>query len=506
MSKNDVIVIGAGVAGLTASALLAHENLPVTLLESHSQVGGCAGTFRRGPYIFDVGATQVAGLEPGGSHERLFRHLQLKLPLAEPLDLACAVDLADGTPPVHLWRDSKRWQHERQFHFPGSSRFWKLCTWIHSNNWDFAGRDPVLPPRSLWDLRQFLQALRPGSLSSSVLTLFTIADLLKICGCNNDKRLRQFLDLYLRLYSQESADRTAALYGATVLQVAQEPHGLWHLQGSMQSLSNQLLSVLERDGGRLLLRHRAVALKPPQVPGEAWEVTVENRQGEKLLLRAADVVCTLPPQVLPNLIQEKQCLPKSYCRRLQKLPKPSGALVLYGAVSRLSLPVDCPAHMQWCAKDSSSLSLFVSVSRDGDGRAPGGEATLIASAFTPAEDWCYLPENTYQQRKLHTLHSMQAVLNARLNLSLADWHHVELATPRGFAYWTGRPNGIVGGLGQHPLHFGPFGLASRTPLSGLWLCGDSIHPGEGTAGVSQSALMVCRQLLATRGQELEIPS
>ena len=82
--------------------------------------------------------------------------------------------------------------------------------------------------------------------------------------------------------------------------------------------------------------------------------------------------------------------------------------------------------------------------------------------------------------------------------------HRELATPRGFAGWTGRPWGWVGGLGQHPLRFGPFGLASRTPLPGLWLCGDSIHPGEGTAGVSLSALMACRQLLQRQGQELRI--
>ena len=31
-------------------------------------------------YIFDVGATQVAGFEPGGIHERIFRHLKIDLP------------------------------------------------------------------------------------------------------------------------------------------------------------------------------------------------------------------------------------------------------------------------------------------------------------------------------------------------------------------------------------------------------------------------------------------
>ena len=82
--------------------------------------------------------------------------------------------------------------------------------------------------------------------------------------------------------------------------------------------------------------------------------------------------------------------------------------------------------------------------------------------------------------------------------------HLELATPRGFAGWTGRPRGMVGGLGQHPSRFGPFGLAGRSPMSGLWLCGDSFHPGEGTAGVSLSALNACRQLVAERGGELQL--
>ena len=63
MSEESIIVIGGGIAGLTGAALLAKEGYPVTLVEAHNQLGGCAGTFKRGPYTFDVGATQVAGLE-----------------------------------------------------------------------------------------------------------------------------------------------------------------------------------------------------------------------------------------------------------------------------------------------------------------------------------------------------------------------------------------------------------------------------------------------------------
>jgi phytoene dehydrogenase-like protein len=42
--------------------------------------------------------------------------------------------------------------------------------------------------------------------------------------------------------------------------------------------------------------------------------------------------------------------------------------------------------------------------------------------------------------------------------------------------------------------YGPFGFANRTPIHGLWLVGDSTHPGEGTAGVSYSARTVVQQI------------
>ena len=114
LQEKSVIVVGGGIAGLTASALLAHEQIPTILLESHYQPGGCAGTFQRGKYIFDVGATQVAGLEVGGIHERLFRHLKYPIPNARILDPACLVDLADGSDPIRLWHEPKKWQKERE--------------------------------------------------------------------------------------------------------------------------------------------------------------------------------------------------------------------------------------------------------------------------------------------------------------------------------------------------------------------------------------------------------
>jgi C-3',4' desaturase CrtD len=214
------------------------------------------------------------------------------------------------------------------------------------------------------------------------------------------------------------------------------------------------------------------------------------------------VVLSLPPQTLPDLLGT--ALPAGYRRRLEGLPEPSGALVFYGAVERSHLPADCPAHLQLDWADPGSL--FVSVSREGDGRAPAGQATVIASVFTPARPWFALERPAYDGRKRLAMEGIQAGLERLLGVPEDAWRHGELATPRGFARWTSRPWGWVGGLGQRPRQFGPFGLASRTPLPGLWLCGDAIHPGEGTAGVSLSALMACRQLLEGRGAPLHLPA
>ena len=493
----DVVVVGAGIAGLTAAALLAREGLTVELLEAHQQSGGCAGTFRRGPYTFDVGATQVAGLEPGGSHQRLLAHFGLPLPQATPLDPACVVDLADGRPPVRIFRDPARWKAEREQQFPGSGRFWQLCATLHGANWAFASRDPVLPPRSLWDLGQLLPALRPANLASGLLAAASVADLLTLTGCGGDPRLRRFLDLQLRLYSQEPAEGTAALYGATVLAMGQAPLGLSHLQGSMQVLSQQLEQALAAGGGQLRLRHRVSGLERSNEPGggAGWRV-----RGERFERQAADVVLALPVQSLPDLLGEQ--LPAGYRQRLAQLPDPSGALVFYGAVERALLPANCPAHLQLDWADPGTL--FVSVSHEGDGRAPAGLATVIASVFTAAKPWFGLEATAYDQAKAEARSAMQRGLESLLGISSEQWRHAELATPLGFERWTGRPFGFVGGLGQHPSRFGPFGLASRTPLPGLWLCGDSIHPGEGTAAVGLSALMACRQLLEDRGQTLNL--
>ena len=90
-----VVVVGAGVGGLTTAALLARAGLDVTVLEAHVYPGGCAGTFVHRGYRFDAGATLAGGFSPGGPMGQLAELLDLTWP-ARPADPAMVVHLPGG--------------------------------------------------------------------------------------------------------------------------------------------------------------------------------------------------------------------------------------------------------------------------------------------------------------------------------------------------------------------------------------------------------------------------
>jgi C-3',4' desaturase CrtD len=519
LSMAKIVVVGAGIGGATTAALLAKRGHEVIVFDQAIVPGGCASTFQRRGYIFDVGATQVAGLEPGGIHHRIFSELEIDLPPATICDPACAVFLPGETTPISVWRDPQRWQAEREQQFPGSEVFWSLLQKLFEISWQFQSRDPVLPPRNFWDIGQLLAAVRPDTLLTVPFTLATVGDALNLLGLGNNRRLRLFLDLQLKLYSQVTAAETALLYAATALGVSQAPQGLYHLNGSMQTLVDRLIASLERDGGKLFMRYQVTEILANR-KGATGVVVTNNKTGESWVESADYVVANVPIQNLAKMVTEQsrsnnasvsinnrevienQGSVKSwgwqnYQRGVAKLPTPSAAFVIYLGVDRSAIPLDCPPHLQFLYDENGVIgennSLFVSVSKEGDGRAPVGKATIIASTFTDPDKWYAADADVAALKAEYTKGAIDRLSNY-FQLSSASIEVCEAGTPQTFAKFTGRYRGYVGGVGQRVATFGPFGVANRTPIDGLWLVGDSTHPGEGTAGVSYSALTVVRQI------------
>lgn len=76
----DVIVIGAGMGGLTAAALLAQRGLKTLVVEQAHYLGGFCANFRRlhQKYTFDIGVHDISGLGSRGPVRWLLRELGLE--------------------------------------------------------------------------------------------------------------------------------------------------------------------------------------------------------------------------------------------------------------------------------------------------------------------------------------------------------------------------------------------------------------------------------------------
>ena len=61
--KWQIIVIGSGMASLTAAALLANDGYKVLVLEQNYLPGGCVSSYYRKGFIFEAGATTLVGLD-----------------------------------------------------------------------------------------------------------------------------------------------------------------------------------------------------------------------------------------------------------------------------------------------------------------------------------------------------------------------------------------------------------------------------------------------------------
>lgn len=489
MGKQRVVVIGAGVGGLTAAALLAREGFDVTVLEAHVYPGGCAGTFYHKGYRFDAGATVAGGFQPGGPHHIVGELLGLHWPVRR-IDPAWVIHLPKRT--ITRYSDDAQWRAEREAVLPELRHFWAVQEHAAQAAWDFAAKRPEWPPRSLGDMLRLAGKIRPNLLPVAPLALMSMGQLLDLYGIR-DASARAFVDAQLLISAQTTAHYANALYGAIAIDLPRV--GVHHVQGGIGTLARTLADSLTAHGGRIHYRQTVTRLEIR--PDGTFRV--DTNKGATF--EADRVLANLTPWALAALLGEQA--PDTLRREVRNRPSTWGAYTLYIGAPADLMPAHAD-HFQIVRTLEQPLgegnSVFVSISdAEDDQRAPAGARAITLSTHTRIEPWWALRQHDpdgyqarieqYRDRLLDAVETVIPGLRDKARLILPG-------TPAAFQRFTRRPGGMVGGFALTSL------LRARGPQTGLpnlWLVGDSIFPGQSTAGVTAGALRVAAEVQRSVG-------
>jgi len=476
----DVVIIGAGIAGLTAAALLAADGADVLVVERHNVAGGCASFYQRDGYRFDVGATLVSGFGPRGVHRRLFARFGVDVP-ATPVEPSMIVHLPDAT--VVRYGDG-RWPAERLRAFgAGAEAFWERQERVADLAWDFSARFPMLPVDAA-GLAGALGAFRPRHLPLLATLGRPLADLFPPGA---DRRLRTFVDAQLLITAQTDAAHADLAYGATALDLARA--GTFHLPEGPSTIAVALARVVRRAGGRIAYR-TAVAGIACDRAGRVAGV----RLGDGHLVHTRRVIAAIPAADTAALLPA----PPAFARRLGAQPQRWGAFMAYVAVPPGVVPDDTAFHHQLVAEydrpPGEGNTVFLSFSGPGErGRARDGGRALTVSTHTDVAAWeRAFHDGSYAERKAQLGARLAAVVERVVPGAWTRAAFVELATPHTFAHFTGRGRGLVGGVPQTPWTASLGAQSHHSGVSGLLLAGDTVFPGQSTVGASLSGVAAAR--------------
>lgn len=478
-----VVVIGAGIGGLTAASLLLKAGFNVTVLEAHVYPGGSAGTFYHQGYRFDAGATLAGGFAPGGPHFRLAEMLGLVWPI-QPVDPAWVVHLPDKS--ITQWADPEQWRAERQVKLPGTERFWRLQERLAAAAWDVASRPFPWPPQSGNDWLTLMKAVRPSTLPAIPYLGRTIAGLVR----NASPEFRTFLDAQLLISAQTTAYRANALYGSAALDLPRR--GVNHVRGGIGSLAQTLADWIVANGGQVLYRQEVTEI----VVRNGRAAAVHTNKG--LVIEADWLLANLTPWALARLLGDDAR--SGWQKKIETTPATWGAFMLYLGLNRTHLPADIPDHHQVVVDPSKPLgetnSVFISLSdADDNQRAPAGMRAATLSTHTAVAPWWQLQNRdraAYEARRQEYAERMVAAAERAIPGIGQAIRLCRPGTPVTFQRFTRRPQGMVGGFAQESL-FRAHGPATGIP--NVWLVGDSIFPGQSTAGVTVGGMRVATAVL-----------
>jgi C-3',4' desaturase CrtD len=470
----DVIIIGAGMAGMAAAARLQARGVQTLVLEAHGQIGGCAGFFCKRGFSFDVGATTLVDFGPGGVGGRFLDEIGLPAIEGESLP-GYKAWLPDRQ--VTLHRDPAVWQQERLAAFgssPEYQRFWHLLDTLAAVFWQASRMGVKLPIRSLPDLLNATRCLPPSNWPLLRYLRWTVGDALHASGLAGDTALRGLLGMLIEdtVHSTvEQAPLVNASLGITI-----RGAGLTRPTGGMRGFWQQLGGRYREMGGQLRVGRRVV-----RVEQDGRDFIVHTR---KTTFRARQVVSTLPIWNTAELgLPQLKAALRPYLERDESAL--GGAVVLFLGVPEEQVANQPLTHHQIMLDYEQPLgngnNMFISVSAPGDtASAPEGFRAVMISTHCDLADWEGLSEADYEAKKAAVGQSLLDYAR-RVYPNLGEKTAVfQVATPRTYQKYTHRYRGAVGGMRLTLDNSNQSAVPYKTAVPGFWQAGDTTWPGLGT--------------------------
>ncbi len=483
----STLVLGAGYAGLTSAALLAHEGEEVTLLEAHETLGGCASFYRVGQCTFDVGATTVSGVVDTQPAGRVFDHLGIA-PEFIKQDPGMLIRMPESD--VVRYANVDAWIAEAERVFPGGRQaaFWRQMYSLESRVWSMVQSLTHFPPANISDL---LRLARPSLLAKAPLALGLLRPaevIMERHGVHRNAAFRRFIDEQLLISTQNGADKAPFLTAAMGLTY---PSETYYPVGGMVRPALMLMRHATAKGAQVKFRRRVTQITRD---GKQWRVQCAN--GEEY--RAQRVVSSVPIWNMARLTDER---PRAYFeRQSSRFDSAWCAITLYlrlEGVPRLQSQY-VQLHLDNDIPFVHSKSLFLTLSHPDDrSKAPEGVTTITVSTHALADDWKGLPQDEYVRRRELVRDAMVDVIRRRMHeFDGMEISRVDVGTPVTWQNYTLRHDGFVGGI-PHDVARPLFTLPSNaTPFEGLYMIGDSVFPGQGMPAVMLGAWNTVARIFA----------
>lgn len=492
--KSDAIVIGSGMGGLTTAALLAKDGLNVNVLEAAHVPGGCSSSFTRKGYTFESGATTLIGFDRHQPLQRLENLLGIELPKTQ-ISPSMTV-YVDGEKCVR-YQDREQWIAEagRVFgNFEGQAKFWELAFSVSDIVWKVSEKNTHFPPRSIGDLMKL--ALSNSPLDAPVLRFAfqSVQDQINKFGINTPT-FRKFVDEQLMITAQATSEQVPFLFGAAGLTYTN--YANYYVEGGLLEMVRAIQDSIERNGSKVLVRRKVVVINY-----ENGLYTLETESGHTY--EAPLVYSNIPIWNMKDIT--KGHIAEYFDKESKKYSKAWGAFTM-GIVTDdtydENMSLHHQIHLDEPMPNTGAKSIFVSMSMRGDNkRAKAGTRSMNVSCHAETDSW-FAFGDAYESRKEATSAWIIDQLRAKLpGFAIGEVTLAFASTPVTWQNWVHRYKGRVGGIPQQLsrslLDWSP----AITPFEGLYMCGDTVYPGQGIPGVTLSGINVYYRSKNTRDKIL----